>query len=315
MFPRVSSYHQSTAKPCVTTSLTDALDANAFLLPALLTVSNWRHKAMVWLAMLPNEHPLSKITRKRMAGKTKRHKSPINSLLGEYRYSIKEFEKIPAVARDPMTKGKLPFKVSITENREESVNEAASAREEVQIYTDSSAINGKVGAAAILTRPGSPLCTLHLHLGPESEHTVHEVELVGILLGMQLISTEKHRSTMFAIGVDNQAAIKAFQSAMRSLGHHLAREIIKTASKIQRQRSRRRYVLTIRWTAGHEGIEGNEAADTEAKRAVEGLSLDKRQLPQYLRKHLPINPVAAKRVHYNKLKNRWKAQWRGLERG
>jgi hypothetical protein len=103
-------------------------------------------------------------------------------------------------------KGKLPFKVSITENGEKSVNKAENMREEMQIYTNSLAINDKVGIAAILMRPGSPLCTLHLHLGPKSKHTVHKMELVGMLLGMQLISTEKHGSIMFTIGVNNQAA-------------------------------------------------------------------------------------------------------------
>jgi hypothetical protein len=76
-----------------------------------------------------------------------------------------------------------------------------------------------------------------------------------------------------------------------------------------------RYVLTIRWTAGHEGIEGNKATDEEAKRAAEGTSLDKCSLPQYLRKHLLINPAAAKSVHYKKLKGKWKTKWRSSERG
>ena len=71
------------------------------------------------------------------------------------------------------------------------MKEAADAKEKVQVYVDSSAINSKVGAAAVLLREGKPPCTLHLHLGPESEHTVHEAELVGILLGLQLIYIEK----------------------------------------------------------------------------------------------------------------------------
>jgi hypothetical protein len=216
------------------TSPTDTLDANAFILPALLIVSNWRHKATVCLAMLPSEHPLSKITRKKGIGKTKRHKSPINNLLGKYGYNTKKFKKIPMATRDPATRDKLLFTVSIAESREESVNKAANTREAVQIYTDGLAINGKVGAATILTRLGSPPCILHLHLGPKSKHTMHKAELAGILLGIHLISTEKHRSTTFTMGVNNQAAIKAFQSVLRSPGHHLAREIIKSASHIQR---------------------------------------------------------------------------------
>jgi len=36
---------------------------------------------------------------------------------------------------------------------------------------------------------------------------------------MQLIGTEKHGSTTFAIGVDNQTAIQGFHSELRSPGH------------------------------------------------------------------------------------------------
>jgi len=100
----------------------------------------------------------------------------------------------------------------------------------VQAFRDGSAINGKVGVAVILTRAGNPLRTLHLHLCPESEHTVHEAELVGILLGMHLISMETHGSTAFALGVDNQAGIKASHSALRNPGHHLARESLRIAN-------------------------------------------------------------------------------------
>jgi len=84
--------------------------------------------------------------------------------------------------------------------------------EKVQVFTDGSAIEGKVGAAAILLREGRPIRTLHFHLGSEGKHTVHKAELVGILLGLHLISTEKKGSTTFALGSDNQVGIKVFQS-------------------------------------------------------------------------------------------------------
>ena len=296
-------------------SPTDALDANAFLLPLSLTVNNWHHRAAVRLAMLPSDHPLHRIANRKTTGKIKRHKSPINSLLGAYAYDPKRLEKIPSTARDPMQSGKLPFKINIAETRENSMREDEEANEEVQVYTDGSAINGKVGAAAILIREGNAPRTLHLHLGPESEHTVHEAELVGIILGMHLISTEKHGSTTFAIGVDNQAAIKAFQSTLRNPGHHLAREALRIANQIQKRRSKARYSLTIRWTAGHEGIEGNEAADVEAKAAAEGKTTDKPLLPSYLRKRLPINPAAVKRAHHDKQKKTWIKEWRSSKRG
>jgi hypothetical protein len=74
-------------------------------------------------------------------------------------------------------------------------------------------------------------------------------------------------------------------------------------------------MLTIRWTAGHEGIEGNELVDREAKKATEGHSSDKKQLPAYLRKPIPINPVAAKRAYHNELKREWTEGWRKSQRG
>jgi len=239
----------------------------------------------------------------------------MNSLLAAYRFNPKKIEKIPATARDPMLQGELPFVTSIADSREDSIKEAESAREKVQVYTDGSALNSKVGAAAILTREGKPPCALHLTLGPESKHTVHEAELIGILLGMHLISTERHRSTTFALGVDNQAAISTFHSALRNPGHHLAREILQVANRMQKCRKKGRYKLTIQWMAGHEGIKGNEDTDHEAKRAAEGLTSDKQTLPSYLRKPLLINPAAAKRDHHEGLKKRWKKEWTATTRG
>lgn len=182
--------------------------------------------------MLPEDHPLHKIAKNKHTGRMKRHKAPINSLLARYGYDCSKIEKLPAAARDPMKSGNLPFVISIPSDRESSKREAENAPEQVQVFTDGSATGGKVGAAAVLIREGNPVRTLHFHLGPDNEHTVHEAELVGILLGIHLIGTEKHGCTTFALGVDNQAAIKAFDSAMRSPGHHLAREIVRLAHHI-----------------------------------------------------------------------------------
>ena len=92
---------------------------------------------------------------------------------------------------------------------------------------DGSALEDKVGALAVLIRKGRHTRTLHCHLRPGTEHTVHEAELVGILLGLHLLGTEKKTGgTQAMIGVDNQAAIKAFDSDLRNPGHHLAREAL-----------------------------------------------------------------------------------------
>ena len=152
-------------------------------------------------------------------------------------------------------------------------------------------------------------------LGPESKHTVHEVELVGLLLAMHLIGTERQGATTCCIAIGNQAALRAFDSELRKPGHHLAREILDLAHWIRNRRSKRKYTLMLRWTAGHIGIPGNEKADREAKRAASGLSSPNELLPPYLRKPLLINPSAVTRKFNNELKKEWCREWHKSERG
>jgi hypothetical protein len=68
--------------------------------------------------------------------------------------------------------------------------------------------------------------------------------------------------------------------------------------------------LTIRWTAGHEGIEGNELADREAKEAAKGCTSDTKLLLRYLRKPVLTNSSAVKKVHNESLTKEWREEWR-----
>jgi ribonuclease HI len=143
-------------------------------------------------------------------------------------------------------------------------------------------IEDKVGAAAILTRPGKDHRTLHLHLGKASEYTIFDAELAGLSMGMYLIKTENaaHHKTM--IGADNQAAINAIQNELSTPNHHLAADILRSAQQISKERGNKNYALTIRWTAGHIGIDGNELVDEEAKKAAKGQSSEPSSLPRIL---------------------------------
>ena len=280
-----------------------------------LLVSKWCHRAVVRLASLPSDHPLYKTIDRKDAGRIKRHRSPINLLLASLNISPSTVEKIPAASRDPMLNGKLPFSVSIAKDRDSSITESINASENVQIFTDGSALEGKIGTAAVLLKEGRPPRMLHLHLGSEKEHTVHEAELLALLLGMHLLSTEEHVDRSAAIGCDNQAALRAFQSVLRSPGHHIAREIILSANRKMKKKGRRKLKIIMRWTAGHEGIVGNELADREAKRAAQGHSSEKHLLPPLARKPLPINPTAIKRAHHDALKALWRMGWKTSDRG
>ena len=183
------------------------------------------------------------------------------------------------------------------------------------IYSDGSALEGGVGAAAVCYAQGRLVNAIHYHLGPDSEHTVHEAELVGLLLGLHLAYKTGTGPNRIAIGVDNQAALMTLQSDLRSPGQHLAREILLVANRAQKTKGKINLKLTLRWTAGHEGIKGNELADTEAKKAAMGQTSDKSSLPTYLRRRMLINPSAVKQKHEAELKESWKDTWRNSERG
>src|SRR6266852_3478726 len=83
--------------------------------------------------------------------------------------------------------GILPFTISIPTSKEASITKDNAAWELVKIYSDGLAFKGKVGAAAVLTCPGHLHKILHYHLGLETEHTVHEAELIGTVLALHLI--------------------------------------------------------------------------------------------------------------------------------
>jgi len=297
------------------TSPTDALNASAYLLPAPHTISKWCHRAYTRMAMLPQEHPLFKPVNWKSTSTTKRHRGPIHNLARTYNLETSNVEKIPTAARNPSDTGRLPFQTRIPTNKEASIREAANASEEIQVYSDGSAQGGKVGASAVLIRKNQPDRTLHLHLGQETEHTVHEAELVGLLLAMHLINTEKKNNTTCMIAVDNQATLKAFDSDLRKPGHHLAREALRLANQLKKRKNKRKFKLTLRWTAGHVGIEGNEKADIEAKKAASEFSSQISLLPPYLRKPLCSNPSALRRDHSDKLKKDWAENWRQSTRG
>src|SRR5216684_30425 len=110
--------------------------------------------------MLPKEHPLHKIIRNHRTSKVKRHRGPLHHLVRWFKLDA--------------------LKTSIANSREESIKKAVNAKEELQIYSDGSALEGKVGAAAILIYKGRHTQTLHYHLRSDEEHTVHEAEAVGI---------------------------------------------------------------------------------------------------------------------------------------
>lgn len=159
------------------------------------------------------------------------------------------------------------------------------ANEEIRVYSDGSAVDRGVGGAAVAMEGERILRERRFHLGNDKTHTVYEGEVVGMILAVQLIKEELEargeRELTMALGVDNQAAIRTTTAFQSKPGHYLVDkfhdDLRKTLSQTDSNSK-----LTIRWSAGHIGIAGNEAADEQAKRAARGDTSSAGTLPQSL---------------------------------
>ena len=184
-------------------------------------------------------------THKAAKRQVKRHRSPLHKLMSCLSSPPEELETVSVVRNNPAHRQGTSIRIHIPADKEVSKRVEANAREEIKVYRDGSSHNDAVGAAAVMYRNGRHTRTLKCHLGPASKHTVYEAELIGLLLGLHLIKTEKRSSTSCALGADNQAAIEALQSELTRPGQHIAAEFVKTASILNRTRGKRKYSLTV----------------------------------------------------------------------
>ena len=73
--------------------------------------------------------------------------------------------------------------------------------------------------------------------------------------------------------------------------------------------------LTLRWTPGHEGIEGKERADEEAKLAAKGQTGPAAELTRELKRKLQATAFSLRRNFKAHLKTLATARWKASERG
>ena len=220
------------------TSPTDSLCTHANILPIHLEIDKICGRAALRLATLPEQHPLTKLEKRSVKGMIRQHRSPLHHIMTAYKTVPESFETIPAAGRNPAMIGRQPFTTIIPESKEASKEADAQALQHIKIYTDGSAQEGKVGAAAILTKDGTEILKAHYHLGKAEDHTVFEAELVGLLLGIKLIERYNAGKLAYAIGVDNQAAIKALTSKINRPGHYLAAEVLREAERMKKRQAR-----------------------------------------------------------------------------
>ena len=285
------------------TTPTDLLFAHADMVPIKQLVEAHCHRAAVHLATLHTSHPLHKIVHKAAQSYPRRHPSPLHSILQSSKIKPHKLEIIDFRPRHP--NWKPPLTTKIPPDKDEVQRAEREDEADIRIYTDGSGKDGKIGAAAVLYHGFRIPRTARFHLGSSRSHTVFKGEGVGQLLGLKLLqnSNINLNGMDITVGVDSHAAIKRHNVRAKSAAgyifdeiHTLADELTTTFPNIK---------LSVRWTLGHVGIDGNEVADAEAKRAADDATQNVNWRFGVLKHPLPISRSA----HLQKLRDVTKVKY------
>ena len=141
-----------------------------------------------------------------------------------------------------------------------------------------------------------------------------EGEIVGTILGTELLRTERGTPRQPSIALDSTAALQASETTRPRPGHYLTdlfHDRLDTVARAHKDMAD----VVMRWVPGHMDVPGNELADDEAKRAARGESSAAASLPAGLRKSLPCSVTASKRAHLERLRKEAASKWKGSRRG
>ncbi|OBZ68012.1 hypothetical protein A0H81_12025 [Grifola frondosa] len=262
-----------------------------------------RHANLLPFTLLVDKICHRAITRKFVAD----HRSALTELVFAYNIHIEATETILPIRFHP--RWKPPHSIDIATDKEEATRDEGDwcRRPGIRVYSDGSDVDGGVGAAAVLFKPGNPgYKVLRFHLGSSDDHSVYEAEVVGLLLGTELLKTERSLEGA-SIAADNKSSIQATKLRRPAPAHYLLDSLHKHLRALGRKHHEAK--VTIRWVPGHMDLEGNETADLEAKRAARGDSSPIEDLPDILRDGLPRSATKMRQVFLTDLQGKAKTTW------
>ena len=127
----------------------------------------------------------------------------------------------------------------------------------VQCYTDGSKMEEKVGAGFVVYKNNTVIMEKAFHLGAYS--TVFQAETTAISQTARYLLSDDYTNTKIIILSDSQASLKALDST--KIKTRTIQEAVETLNRLGECND-----LSLMWIPAHSDYEGNEKADTLAKK-------------------------------------------------
>src|SRR6266481_1076869 len=264
------------------------------------------HWAALRVASLPGSHPLHKTFKVRARQYIKTHRSLMHKLVAILGIMPSIVKMISPVWSAPAYEIKARVMMSAPGG---DGGIAAIAEDEGQIFSDGSGQEGKVGAAAVMCKWGQRDKILRYSLGTLMEHTVFEAGAVGVLMALHFLRSERGiwRAT---IRLDNQAVLGALSIHKPKPAQIIIDKIIVQIEETWQRARHPAFRLEIGWIKGHSGVERNEKADQEAKKAAGGQASRACMLPRFLMEEpLLLSTSALQQAFDVGLLSRWRNVW------
>lgn len=182
------------------------------------------------------------------------------------------------------------------ENREDAIKTVnAGGGQTLRCFTDGSKTSKGVGSGVLIERPGSTAEVMSFCLGQLA--SVFQAEVFAIQMLAEKLLDLGVSGEAIHIFSDSQAAIKAISgSVVQSKTVRHCRESLNKIGDINH--------VSILWTPGHQGIQGNEMADKLAKQGAEAQFTGPEPF-------LPVPYSAVVSEVWEWLYKRWKTSWVG----
>jgi len=141
---------------------------------------------------------------------------------------------------------------------------------------------------------------------------VFKVEAVRVLLALHLLGLECQLDRV-TIRLNNQVVIAALSLHKPKPAQSIIDGVLLQAEEIWKQLAWPSYRLEVAWVRGHNGTQGNEMANQEAKEAAWGGVQEGASHPPFLiGLPLPLSIFTLHQAFSADLADRWKALWKAL---